>query len=909
MAQTDLPTTYEPHLAERRWYAYWEERGYFHSEPTPGRPRFCVTIPPPNVTGSLHMGHALQHAIHDSLARWHRMRGENVLILPGMDHAGIPTQMLVERQLAKEHLTRQQLGREKFLERMWQWKEQYGGTILRQLRELGCSYDWRREVFTLDPGYQRAVQTAFVRLFEKGYIYRGNRVINWCPRCHTALSDLEVRHEDRAGKLWHIRYPFADGSGEVIVATTRPETMLGDTAVAVNARDERYRGLAGKTLLLPLVGREIPLLADETDYVDPAFGTGAVKVTPAHDPNDFEAGQRHHLPTVVVIGKDGKMTPEAGKYAGLDRFDARQAVVRDLERQGLLVKVDEHLHAVGYCDRCSTMIEPLLSEQWFMAMGELVKPAIAATREGRVRYLPERFADMAIEWMEGIRDWCLSRQIWWGHRIPIYYCPCGEVIAAVERPERCPKCDGRGLEQDPDVLDTWFSSALWPFATLGWPDETPEMAYYYPTDLLITDRQIRNLWVNRMVFSSLEFTGDIPFPMVFVHPTVLNYQGRRMSKSLGTGVDPTELLSRYGADATRFGLLGQCSVTQDIKFSQEPDPEVEGGWRYPGVEMGRNFATKIWNATRFLLLNLEDEAREAGPVGHREARELISAGSLPDRWIASRFTRAAAQAADALAGYRLDEYVRGLYDYFWSELCDWYLEMAKPVLRGEDREAARRTQRLLVYLFDHSLRLLHPAVPFVTEELWQALPHQGDSIMVAAWPEPDHRLLDPGAEREVALLRELVSTIRRLRVEQGVAPGARVQAALASRDDLLLGAAAAQEGLITELSRASGLACRSLGAADEPPAGAAVVLWEESSGYVSISVALSADDRQRELGRLNRELAKVEGELAKLDAKLADAAFLERAPAPVVEKVRAQHLEAETRREALRARLEALGGA
>jgi len=905
MAKADLPTVYDPHRAQQRWYPFWEERGYFHSEPAPGRERFCITIPPPNVTGELHMGHALQHSIHDTIARWHRMQGKNVLVLPGMDHAGIPTQMLVERELAKEGLTRHQLGRERFLERMWQWKQQYGGAILRQLRQLGCSYDWRREVFTLDPGYARAVQVAFVRLFEQGRIYHGNRVINWCPRCHTALSDLEVRHEERTGKLWHIRYPFADGSGSVTVATTRPETMLGDTAVAVNAADERYRALVGKELVLPLVGRHIPLIADDTGYVDPKFGTGAVKVTPAHDPNDFEAGQRHHLPSVVVIGKDGKMTAEAGAYAGLDRLDARQAVVRDLEAQGYLERVEDYLHSVGYCDRCATLVEPLLSEQWFLAMQELAQPAIRATREGRVRYVPERFAELAIEWMEGIRDWCLSRQIWWGHRIPIYYCPCGEVIASVERPERCPKCGSGQLEQESDVLDTWFSSALWPFAVLGWPDDTPELRYYYPTDLLITDRQIRNLWVNRMVISSLEFLHDIPFSVVDVHPTVLNYQGRRMSKSLGTGLDPTMLMERYGADATRYGLLMQCSLTQDIRFSQEPDPEAEGGWRYPSIEIARNFCNKVWNATRFVLMNLDPQA--ARPVSDQELRELVAEGTLADRWIVSRFTQAAGAAAAALAGFRMDEYARGLYDFFWSELCDWYLELVKPALRTGSPQDRRRTQRLLVCLFDRSLRLLHPGVPFATEELWQALPHEGESVMIAPWPQPDERLCDPQAEAEMALVIDLVSTIRRLRVEQGVAPGAAVAAALASRDEALLGVARGTEHLVRELARASELCLQPLGVTDEIPAGAVPVPWREGAGYLSISAVLSAEDRRRERERLKREIAKAEQELVRVAGKLEDPRFRERAPAQVVAKVQGQRQELDTRLVALRSRREALG--
>jgi len=903
MAKKAPATVYAPRQAEQRWYRFWEERGYFHSEPAPGRPRFCITIPPPNVTGNLHMGHALQHTIHDTLARWHRMQGENVLILPGMDHAGIPTQMLVERQLTEEGLSRHQLGRERFLERMWQWKEEYGGTILRQLRDLGCSYDWRREVFTLDPGYAQAVLTAFVRLYEQGYIYRGNRVINWCPRCHTALSDLEVRHEERRGQLWHIRYPFADGSGALTVATTRPETMLGDTAVAVNAADPRYQHLVGKTLILPLMGRQIPLIADATGYVDPQFGTGAVKVTPAHDPNDYEAGLRHHLPSVVVIGPDGKMTAQAGAYAGKDRFDARQAVVRDLQAQGYLERVEEHLHAVGFCDRCATMVEPLLSEQWFLAMAELVKPAIEATRQGRVRYVPERFAEMAITWMEGIRDWCLSRQIWWGQRIPIYYCSCGEVIAAVERPAACPKCGGGELEQENDVLDTWFSSALWPFATLGWPQDTPELRYYYPTDLLITDRQIRNLWVNRMVFSSLEFLHQVPFPVVFVHPTVLNYQGRRMSKSLGTGVDPTELMERYGADATRFGLLMQCSLTQDIRFSQEPDPEAEGGWRYPGVEMGRNFCNKVWNATRLLLLNLDQVA----PVDDAQVQELVAAGTLPDRWIASRFARAAQAATEALAGYRMDDYARKLYDFFWSELCDWYLEMVKPRLRAQADAERQRTQRLLVYLFDRSLRLLHPMIPFVTEELWQALPHEGESVMMAPWPLGQARLQDEAAEAQMSLLMELVTTARRLRVEQGVAPGARVAVTLASADQELLRLAGEQADLVGLLARAAGLELLPLAQGQPPPPGAALLTWGEAAGYLVIAATLSPEDRCRERERLRAELGKLEAELARARSKLADPDFLEKAPPPVVAKVRDQQAELETKVAAARGRLAALG--
>jgi len=903
VTQRILPTTYDPAAVEEKWMAHWQARGYDHAEVRPGAPRFCITIPPPNVTGELHMGHALQHAIHDAVIRWQRMLGHETLCVPGTDHAGIATQMKVERQLAAEGLTKYALGREAFLERMWQWKEHYGGAILRQLKRFGASYDWRRERFTLDPGYTKAVRTAFVHLYEKGLIYRGVRIINWCPSCETAISDLEVEHEERQGKLWHFTYPFADEDGGVIVATTRPETMLGDTAVAVNPEDPRYSHLVGKTVVLPLMNRPIPIIADT--YVDPAFGTGAVKVTPAHDPNDAEMGRRHDLPAPIVIGKDGRMTAEAGPYAGLDRYEARAAVLADLEKLGLLVATQEHTHAVGACARCAATIEPLLSEQWFVAMQPLAEHVLDAIREDRIAYQPERFAQYSIEWLENVRDWCISRQLWWGHRIPVYTCgACGREFAAIETPERCPTCGDAAPEQDPDVLDTWFSSALWPFAVLGWPERTPELAYFYPTDLMITGRDILYLWIARMIYSGMEYLDGpierrIPYYRVLIHPTVQNFEGKRMSKSLGTGVDPLELMEKYGTDATRFGLCGMATATQDVRLQEAREPDWDPAKpaekrSFPFFVQGRNFATKIWNASRFALMNLEAETR-ATPAGR----------TLADRWILARFNAAVASVTTALEQYRLDQATQALYDFFWSEFCDWYLEMIKPTLRGEDQSLADDTRATLAYVLENALRLLHPFMPFITEEIWQQLPHAADareSIMISPWPAVDPARADADAEREMALLMELIGAVRKLRADQGVPPARQVAIRVACEHDEVRRLIAGSEAVVLALTRGEAVA---VGAAPLEEAGEQF-FWQEQPIAVSISREMSADERRKETEKLRREREKLRADIEKMEARLANPQFAERAPDAVVAKARADLAELRHRQTALEERLRAL---
>jgi valyl-tRNA synthetase len=899
VSHPDLPKTYDPRRVEARWYRAWEERGYFRAEPRPGQPHFCITIPPPNVTGELHLGHALCYEIQDILGRYHRMLGKPTLILPGTDHAGIATQNVVERQLAAEGLSRADLGREKFLERVWQWKETYGRRIEQQFRTLGFAFDWSRDRFTMDPDYADAVLEAFVRLFDEGFIYRGERVINWCPRCRTAISDIEVEHRESPGYLYHIAYPYANRPGAVVVATTRPETMLGDTAVAVNPADDRYRDLVGEQVILPLVGREIPIIADH--YADPEFGTGAVKVTPAHDLNDFEAGERHNLPRVKVIGDDGRMTAEAGRFAGLDRFEAREAVVEALRAEGRLVEVEPYPVSLGTCERCGTVLEPLLSEQWFVRMRELAQPGIEAVESGRVGFIPERWADVYLEWMRNIRDWCISRQLWWGHRIPVYTCQCGKVIAAKVAPERCPDCGGP-MTQDPDVLDTWFSSALWPFATLGWPRRTADLEYFYPTDLMVTSSQIIFLWVARMVMTGLHFLGDIPFPEVLINATVLNAEGRRMSKSLGTGVDPEETVLKYGADATRFGLIAQSSG-QQVRLDMER------------MENGRNFCNKIWNAARFVLTNLGGRDTPVPPQ-HRQGpsapvpldgpslEALAREGSVPDRWIASRLSATARDVTAALENYRLDEAARLIYDFFWGEFCDWYLEMSKPALRSGG-EAADRARRMLVTVLANSLKLLHPIMPFITEEIWQALPVEGESIMIAPWPS-DLSYRDPEAEEMLDLPVQVTRVARDLKVSHDIAPSHKINLFVFTPERDARAILDETQQAIQLMSGAGLVKLLDLPMGPTPDTFVSDIFWRGRPVSVCISAPLSEEDRGALIGREQRRLARLEAELQRLAAKLSNPNFAEKAPAAVIEKTRAQGAELTRQVEALRGRLASL---
>lgn len=874
----ELPKAYAPKAVEEKWYSWWEEHGYFYAEVEKDRRPYCITIPPPNVTGELHMGHALQHSVHDAIIRFKRMQGYNTLCLPGTDHAGIATQMKVEQQLwQEEKKSRWDVGRDEMVRRIWAWTEKYGGAILKQLRALGCSYDWRRTRFTLDEGYHKAVLEAFVRFYQRGWIYRGERMVNWCPRCLTVISDLEVEEVTTQGFLWYIRYPMHEGNGEVVVATTRPETMLGDTAVAVHPEDRRWHARLGKQVVLPLMDRPIPIVAD--DYADPKMGSGAVKITPAHDPNDFEVGKRHNLPLVRVIGDDGRMTEDAGRFAGLDRFEARKAVLQALEQGGYLVKRDAYEYNLPTHDKCGTIIEPLPKEQWFMNMKPLAQSTISALEREETKYFPDRFRNYSIEWLQNIRDWTLSRQLWWGHRIPVWTCgDCHEVIVQAEPPAHCSKCNGGRLEQDPDVLDTWFSSALWPFATLGWPARTPEMEYFYPTNLLITSREILYLWVARMIMTSQEFVGKIPFHHVLIHPTILTKDGKRMSKSLGTGIDPLELIGMYGADATRFALLYQCSSTQDVRF--DADVEENRVLRSMTTEMCRNFANKVWNASRFVLMNLDEEpvTSEGLPAG--EEAEFV------DRWIFHRLNETIHKATEALENYRFDDYSKQLYEFVWGEFCDWYVEMAKLRLYGHDAKEQTKVRQRLVFLLDQILRLLHPAMPFVTEEIWQAL-HPGEgSIMVQSYPETNANWVHPDAKENMGFFMEIVRSVRNLRAEMNCPPSKEVKAILfgpqAELDFLR-----SQERYLRALAKTGSVDYLREG---ERPGGAATAIVGLTEIYLPLGDLINLDEEKT---RLNRELARAGEDLERVRRKLGNSDFIAKAKEAVVrrEKEKAEEFE------------------
>jgi len=881
-----IATTYDPHNVEDRWYQYWLDEGYFHAEPGGGRKPFCIVIPPPNVTGILHIGHALNNTIQDVLVRWRRMRGDNTLWMPGTDHAGIATQARVERQLAEEGLSKDDLGREQFLERVWAWKEQYGGTIIRQLKRLGASCDWQRERFTMDEGCSRAVREVFRRLYHKGLIYRGSYIINWCPHCHTTISDIEVEHSEEQGTLTYIRYPGLDGVGEIVVATTRPETMLGDTAVAVHPEDERYRALVGKQVLLPIMNRPLPVIADEA--VDPGFGTGAVKVTPAHDPADFEMGRRHHLQEITVVGKDGMMTPEAGVYAGLSAGEARKRVVAELEKQGLIVKIEEYSHSVGHCYRCDTIIEPLVSEQWFVRMKQLAEPAMEVVRQDRTRFVPERFTKIYLGWLENIRDWCISRQLWWGHRIPVWYCrDCGEVICPEDEPASCPKCGSAHLEQDPDVLDTWFSSALWPFSTLGWPDQTPELDYYFPTSVLVTGRDIIFFWVARMIFMSCEFMQEAPFRDVLIHGLVLDHQGRKMSKSLGNIQDPLEVIDNYGADTLRFTLVTGNTPGNDLRFQQE---RVEGT---------RNFANKVWNASRFALMNLGDF--EPGLAPDEFDQEILT---LADRWILSRFSRIAGEVNRNLEAYELGEAARVVYEFIWDEFCDWYIELAKPRLYGrETPESRSAAQRVLWYVLQHTLELLHPFMPFLTEEIWQHLPHHGASVMIAPWPERRLELESPDSEAEMGVIMDVIRSIRNLRSELNLPPGKAARCVVITGDAATRLLLKRYTPYITQLAAAEPLDLEDPGCPKPKQASSAVVRGAEI--YIPLAGLIDLD---KEIARLEKDAGAASRELERVRGKLGNESFLAKAPPEVIEKERGKEDELDQKLSTIGRRLATLRG-
>ncbi|MBJ6725138.1 valine--tRNA ligase [Geomesophilobacter sediminis] len=864
MAKRELEKVYEPGDVEKRWYRQWEDNGCFHATVPSDKPGYSIVIPPPNITGVLHMGHALNNTLQDILCRWKRMSGYNVLWMPGTDHAGIATQNVVERQLTAEGKDRFELGREAFIERVWKWKGESGGQIIGQLKRLGASCDWERERFTMDAGLSDAVREVFVRLYNEGLIYRDNRLINWCPRCHTALSDIEVEHEEKAGNLWHLRYPVVGSDEFLVVATTRPETMLGDSAVAVNPNDERYTHLVGKKVLLPLVNREIPIIAD--DYVDVEFGTGVVKITPAHDFNDFEVGLRHNLDRINVFDESGVVNSAGRQYEGMDRFTARKQIVADLEAAGLLEKIQDHALSVGGCYRCKTVVEPYLSLQWYVKVGPLAERALAAVKDGRTKIVPTQWENTYYDWMENIRDWCISRQIWWGHRIPAWYCDhCGAVTVAKEDPTKCSKCGSDDIRQETDVLDTWFSSALWPFSTLGWPQKTPELAAFYPTSCLVTGFDILFFWVARMMMMGLHFMDDVPFKDVYIHALVRDAQGQKMSKSKGNVIDPLTVIDAYGTDAFRYTLAAFAAQGRDVKLAEE---------RIAGY---RNFVNKIWNAARFTLMNLE--GFEPAAVDSAKL-ELSNA----DRWILFRLNEAAAAVDEALTTYRFNEAASDLYRFTWSEFCDWYIELVKDDLYKGDADRQQSAKYVLWQVLEHLLRLLHPFMPFITEEIWQALPGVGDRgnfIMLAEYPKVRPEWAEfSAAATEMELVMEVIKGIRNIRGEMEVAPSKQIAALLDCKSAESLALLKKNEAYVMSLARLSDLA---IGQGVERPAEASLQVAGDVEILVPLRGLVNVEEEEK---RLNKEITKIEKDIEFLTKKLQNPSFVERAPADVVEKER-----------------------
>ncbi len=870
-----LAKTYDPREVEDRIYKSWLDGGYFHAEADPAKKPYTIVIPPPNITGQLHMGHALDETLQDILVRFRRMQGYCTLWLPGTDHASIATEAKIVEAMRKEGIKKEDIGREAFLERAWDWKAKYGGRIVEQLKKLGSSCDWQRERFTLDEGCSKAVREVFVRLYEKGLIYRGKRIINWCPHCRTSISDAEVEFSERDGYFWHVRYPFKDGSGYIELATTRPETMLGDTAVAVHPDDERYKALVGKTLILPLVGREIPLIAD--GYVERDFGTGVVKITPAHDPNDFEVGLRHNLEVINVMDDSGSINENGGKYAGMTGLEARKKIVEDLKEQGFLVKVEPIKHNVGSCYRCGTVVEPRVSTQWFVKMEPLAKPALEAVREGKVRFIPERFTKIYYHWMENIKDWCISRQLWWGHRIPAWYCrDCGEIVVSRETPHKCPKCGSENLKQDEDTLDTWFSSALWPFSTLGWPDETPDFKYFYPTDTLVTGYDIIFFWVSRMIFSAIEQTGEVPFKTVLIHGLVRDEQGRKMSKSLGNGIDPLKIIGEYGADALRFMLAAGNSPGNDMRFS--PDK----------VQASRNFANKIWNASRFIQMNID---------GRDVKNALPDKLALEDKWIVDLFNNTAKEVTANLERFELGIAVQKLYDFLWNEFCDWYIEISKIRLNSDDEAAAQNARQVLVWVMSGTVKLLHPFMPFITEEIWQALPHDGKTIMMAEWPEYDGKLSFAQASEEMGKIMDAVRAVRNRRSEMNVPPSRKTHMYIetASKETFAKGI-----DIMKRLAYAENIVISSEIDLD----GAVTVVTPDAKIFIPTDDLV---DREAELKRLNKELESAQKQLCTANAKLKNEKFLSKAPEKVVDGVKQNAQKLSEHIALLKSGIEALG--
>ncbi|MCD7783747.1 MAG: valine--tRNA ligase [Firmicutes bacterium] len=873
----ELPKSYSPRDFEERLYAEWSEKGYFApSEERRGKPKFSIVMPPPNITGQLHMGHALDNTLQDILTRYYRMRGYDTLWVPGTDHASIATEAKIVEKMREEGLTKEDIGREKFLDRAWEWRRLYGGKITQQLRKIGSSCDWSRERFTLDEGCSRAVREVFCRLYEKGLIYRGERIITWCPHCKTSISNDEVNYEEQHGHFWHIRYPLVGGGGYVEVATTRPETLLGDTAVAVNPEDERYKSLIGQYCVLPLVGRRIPIVADEHAKLDK--GTGCVKITPAHDPNDFEVGRRCHLPMEVMLTEDAKITDNYPKYAGMDRYEARRAIVHDLEEGGYLVGIENLTHEVGTCYRCGTTIEPMVSLQWFVKMEPLAKPAIEAVRSGKTKFIPERFEKNYFNWMENTQDWCISRQLWWGHRIPVFYCDeCGEMTVTVEESAKCPVC-GREMRQDPDTLDTWFSSALWPFSTLGWPDKTDDLERFYPTSTLVTGYDIITFWVSRMIFSGLEYTGKSPFETVLIHGLVRDAEGRKMSKSLGNGIDPLEIIDKYGADALRFSLVTGNSPGNDMRFSDEK------------IEAARNFANKLWNAARFVLLNLDIEKIE---------KPDPSSLAQKDKWILTKYEKTIGDVISATERYELGAALSNLYDFVWDIFCDWYIELSKPSLSSASRETetgAREnavTQNTIAYVLTGTLKMLHPFIPFITEEIFTSMPRlSGDveSIMVSPYPEYDEELVFTDAESEIDAVVEVITAIRSRRAEMNVPPSKKTHIYFVTPTPELFGDETRQ--FFVKLASASETSVR-----NSAPDGSFVqIVTAFATVYIPTGELI---DVEAEKKRLSTELEATEANIKRLESKLSNEGFLSKAPAKVVEGEREKLAHAESVKQGL----------
>ena len=850
----ELAKAYEAKEVEDRIYDFWMKGKYFHAEVDPKKKPYTIVIPPPNITGQLHLGHAMDETLQDTLIRWRRMQGYSALWLPGTDHASIATEAKIVEAMRKEGVTKEEIGREKFLERAWAWKDQYGGRIVEQLKKLGSSCDWDRLRFTMDEGCNKAVNHVFKKLYDKGLIYRGERIINWCPHCKTSISDAEVEFEEKEGSFWHLRYPLSDGTGYIELATTRPETMLGDTAVAVHPDDERYKALVGKTVILPLVNKEIPIIADT--YVEQDFGTGVVKITPAHDPNDFEVGLRHKLPVINIMDDGGVINENGGKYAGMPALEARKQIVKDLDEGGYLLEIEPIKHNVGTCYRCGTVVEPRVSTQWFVRMEPLAKPAVDVVKNGEIRFIPDRMDKIYYNWMENIKDWCISRQLWWGHQIPAWYCDCGETIVSETEPKVCPKCGGTHLKRDEDTLDTWFSSALWPFSTLGWPEKTPELEYFYPTDTLVTGYDIIFFWVARMIFSGLEHMGEIPFKTVFFHGLIRDAQGRKMSKSLGNGVDPLDIIAEYGADALRFTLVTGNSPGNDMRFSEEK------------VAASRNFANKIWNAARFILMNIEGK-----DIGCALPEKLYTS----DKWILNRFNSVTAAVTENLEKFELGMAVSKLYDFIWDDFCDWYIELAKIRMNGSDAESADSARRVLVWVMSNTLKLLHPFMPYITEEIWQTLPHEGEALIVAKWPEYDENLAFPAEAADMEKVMAVIRAIRVRRNEMNVPPSKKAHIYIETAQP-----APYAEGseFIARLAYGSAVEIGASFAVE----GAVTAVTDDAKALLPMDDLV---DKAAEIARLTKELQNAQKQLDNVNAKLANEKFTSKAPQNVIDGVKA----------------------